>query len=138
MLTFFLICSPRVGGSPHYSHRASDFLQLFQLCGGFLSFILLIWRFPSFILLMLEVFLIYSPNVKGVIHLFPSREVSLIYSLMLKIPFIYYPHLDGGGWMMSFFCYLSPFFIEFHYTFSLSYKILQYYVYYYCCNLIRM
>ena len=36
---------------------------------------------------------------------------------------------------MSFFNYLSPFcylLIEFHYTFSISYKILPYYVYYYC------
>ena len=36
---------------------------------------------------------------------------------------------------LSFFEYLSPFCffsIEFHCTFSISYKILQYFVYYYC------
>ena len=41
---------------------------------------------------------------------------------------------------LSFFEYLSPFCflsIEFHCTFSISYKILPYYVYYYCI-LVRM
>ena len=43
----------------------------------------------------------------------------------------------GRGWVddLSFFDYLSPYcylLIEFHCNFSLSYKILQYYVYYYC------
>ena len=44
--------------------------------------------------------------------------------------------INGGGWMIchfligqSKFCFLS---IEFHCTFSISYKILPYYVYYYC------
>ena len=42
---------------------------------------------------------------------------------------------------LSFFEYLSPFCflsIEFHCTFSISYKILPYFVSYYYCILVRM
>ena len=48
-------------------------------------------------------------------------------------------HLHGAGWMIllldcsSLFCFLL---IEFYCTFSISYKIQQYYVYYYCIFLL--
>ena len=48
--------------------------------------------------------------------------------------------MAGGVDDLSFFEYLSPFcflLIEFHCTFSISYKILPYFVYYYCI-LVRM
>ena len=51
--------------------------------------------------------------------------------------FIIYPRKTGEG---AFFEYLSPFCflsIEVHCTFSISYKILPYFVYYYCI-LVRM
>ena len=48
------------------------------------------------------------------------------------------PYFTRGGGDLSFFEYLSPFYflsIQFHWTFSISYKILPYFVYY--CIFIR-
>ena len=53
----------------------------------------------------------------------------------------FYIHSLGRVDFLSFFDYLSPFYfllIEFHCTFSISYKIQQYYVYYYCILLLLL
>ena len=63
-----------------------------------------------------------------------------IYYTITYFKFIF--KIDSGGWVdeFKFFDFSSPFcflLMGFHCTFSISYKILPYYVYYYCI-LIRL
>ena len=91
----------------------------------------------NFIVLLL--FLINYYNILFIIIVFRLGSHKLVscffYSLSPRVQSRdVTPRLGGGGWFFLF-DHLSPFcflLFEFHYAFSISYKVLTGYVYYYC------
>ena len=73
-------------------------------------------------------------------YYFISQNLKILSDATLGYSYYLFSYYPGRVDNLSFFEYLSPFcfmLIEFHCTFSISYKILPYYVYYYCI-LVRM
>ena len=79
---------------------------------------------------MAEIFIFYF-TVIALLELWWIYEINNFKHSNTELPLII-TKMNGGGWLI--FNFASPFcflFIEFHFIFSISYKTLQYYVYYY-------